>query len=255
MMAVDPSRWRDLGSLLRNLFIYDSVRPFVIVVVAVALARVPAFGVPAWARRFGLVAVALSLFVWIVPLRVGDFSLWAGITAVVPGTSIVRDPKRVIYIYELVAAVVAGVLTAQVRVRPAWFRTVLVAASLVVLAADWHSRTFGFHRAREVYDHWVTRDIAIDPSCRSFFILPASEAYMARSDNWWVLYGMDAAFVSLQSGVPTLNGYSAWAPRGWRLEHPPNPDYFVGVREWVARHQLANVCAFDTERRTMRPFR
>ena len=63
----------------------------------------------------------------------------------------------------------------------------------------------------------------------------------------------DAMFVSLNHGLPTLNGYSAWAPEGWNLMNPPEPEYEKRAREWASDHRLAGVCALDIDARTMRP--
>ena len=254
MMPIEPGTWHDLSSLWRDLFIYDSVRPFVIVGVSAALAWLPMFRVPPWARRLGLTALALSVFVWIVPLRLGDFSLWAGVTAVVPGTSVVRDPKRIMYLYELAAVGVAALLAAQAGRKRLLFEMLVAGTCIVLLTLGWHSRRFGFARAPDVFEAVVRPDIVVDPGCRSFFVLTASDRYMARSDNMWVLYGMDAAFIAQRLGLPTLNGYSAFHPPGWMLANPQEPGYLDGVRAWIARHHLTNVCALDLEARSMTRF-
>jgi len=170
-----------------------------------------------------------------------------------PGFSIIRDPTRIIYVYEL-AAVMAG----------AWLLTRLpgalalragVAIALVALIATGHNRDiFEGYRPRTDFHRWVEAPITVDPACRSFFIKGASSEYMSRSSHRWTLYGIDAMFVSLRVSLPTLNGYSAWTPVDWNLLNPHEADYPDRVRQWIHRHHLTGVCAFDIDARTMSLF-
>jgi hypothetical protein len=105
--------------------------------------------------------------------------------------------------------------------------------------------------ALSTYDRWVAAPIAIDPACRSFFIKGASVEYMSRSKHMWSLYNVDAMFVAISRGLPTLNGYSAWTPEGWLLANPQEPGYAEAVDSWIAQHHLQAVCEFDIDRRTM----
>ena len=69
----------------------------------------------------------------------------------------------------------------------------------------------------------------------------------------WSLYGIDAMFIALKYGVPTLNGYSAWGPTDWGLANPQEAGYAASVRAWIDRYHLQNVCALDIDRRVMAP--
>jgi hypothetical protein len=65
---------------------------------------------------------------------------------------------------------------------------------------------------------------------------------------------MDAAFIALNHSLPTLNGYSAWAPIDWDLANPQEPTYPGRVARWIESHNLRDVCALDIEARTMTPY-
>jgi hypothetical protein len=67
------------------------------------------------------------------------------------------------------------------------------------------------------------------------------------------LYGVDATFIALRYSIPTVNGFSAWAPEHWELAHPDEPTYAPRVRAWITRHRLSGVCALDVDARTMTP--
>ena len=77
---------------------------------------------------------------------------------------------------------------------------------------------------------------------------------MSRSGHMWTLYAMDSTFIALKYSIPTLNGYSAWTPTGWHLANPQESDYMPAVNEWIARHNLRDVCQLDIDARTMTPY-
>ena len=86
-------------------------------------------------------------------------------------------------------------------------------------------------------------------------ITPASPVYTSRWGNPGIVYNLDAMFVALNYSLPTLNGYSAWFPDGWRLFDPSHSGYPQAVASWVQQRGLTDVCAFDIEERKMRPYR
>ena len=204
-------------------------------------------------RRAAGWSIAISLIVLLIPIRSGGVSLWMIVFRWLPGFSVIRDPTRIIYVYELAAVMaVAWLLT---RLPRAAALRAGVAIALAALIATGHNRdTFEGYRPRADFRRWVEAPIAVDPACRSFFIKGASAEYMSRSSHMWTLYGIDAMFVSLRVSLPTLNGYSAWAPIGWDLFNPHEADYPDRVRQWIDRYHLTGVCAFDIDSRTMSPF-
>jgi hypothetical protein len=248
---LDVSRF----SVARALRTYESPRSFELVFVAAALAWVPWFRVDRRVRLCALWFAVVSLIVLAVPLRFRDssgwdFSVWRTFIAPVPGFSSIRDPKRIIEFYELAATALAALFLAQLP-RRAPFRILTVLIVFFLLATNWNRNVFTFARPTAIYDRWVEAPIAVDSSCEAFFIRGASDAYMSRSSNQWSLYAMDAMFISLRTGIPTLNGYSAWWPDGWRLSNPQNPGYAESVEQWIAQNGLRNVCGLDIEARTM----
>jgi hypothetical protein len=99
----------------------------------------------------------------------------------------------------------------------------------------------------------VAAPVEVDPSCVSFYVKGRSRVYMSRSIHRWSLYGLDSLFVALNYSVPTLNGYSAWAPADWSLHDPQNPGYDIHVRDWIRMYGLHDVCELDLEARRMKP--
>ena len=248
----DPSRWNSVLDVARDLGAYDTLRSFKLVVVVALLALAPWFKTDFRTRIYSLWFLLISLAVLAIPLRFNDFSIWRTFVAPLPGFGVIRDPKRIIYLYELAVVLVLGLLMMRMP-RGSAYRICLTLLFVGFLAADRNRDVFAYARPIHVYDRWVGAPIAVDGSCRSFFMKRASAEYTSRSDNMWTLYNLDAAFVALNLSIPTLNGYSAWYPTGWDLFNPEEAVYLERVSRWIERHRLTGVCELDVVARTMMP--
>ena len=239
-----------VASLLRGFSAYQSPGSFLIPLVLVLLALVPGSGATRTIRIYALWGLTISIAVLLISVRLGDFSLWMSVVAPLPGFAAIRDPTRIIYVYEL--AVVFGAALFMSRfARGAPVRLAVSVTLLLVLVSQRHWASFDFLRPIEVYERWVASPITVDERCSSFYIKPASSVYGNRPNTVWTTYALDAMFVSLNHSIPTLNGYSAWGPSGWTLGNPTDETYPAAVRQWIERHQLRNVCELDIEQRTI----
>jgi hypothetical protein len=250
----DPSRWRGPVDFLKDLGAYDTLRPFAFACIVGILAWVPWFQIDRKSRVSWLWLVGISIFVLIISVSFDGFTLWTFLLLDrLPGTSAIRDPKRIVYVYELALVLATGVFVT--RLGPtSRLRIVISLLLLCLLVAERNGETFESVRRRDIYDRWVAAPVDIDPSCQSFFIKRGSDEYMSRSKHMWSLYGVDSMFVALNHSLPTLNGYSAWAPEEWALANPQAAGYAEALDSWIARHHLQAVCEFDIDRRTMRPY-
>jgi hypothetical protein len=249
----NASDWRTVSDFFEGLNGYDTLRSFYLVIVLVVLTWIPYSSMQKRARQRALWLLVVSIVVVLIPFRLDGFSIWMALFKPLPGFSVIRDPKRIIYVYELAAALAIGFIIGRFT-RRSLVRVAIPTLMAVVMIADPNRLVFDFQRANDDYDRWVASPIEVDPSCASFFVRAASRRYSERSPDTWTLYAIDAMFVSLNHSLPTLNGYSAWSPREWRLSHPERSDYVPAVNAWIARHGLRSVCELDIERRTMRPY-
>ncbi len=261
--ALIPQDFARLGyepfAAVRDFVVYYSARTFKLVFLLGMLVWVPWFRVPMRIRFCALWFLLISTIVVLSAIRFEEFpggrnySVWKWLFLPLPGSTAIRDPKRIIYAYELAAVLVTGLFLAQLPRRS----VLRVSAGIVVLAllvTEPNREVFSYERSANEFTRWVDAPIDIDASCRSFFVKAASDAYTSRFFHIWGLYGIDAMFIALHHGVPTLNGYSAWTPTDWPLMNPLDPAYTVGARGWIARHDLRGVCELDIEARTMTPF-
>jgi hypothetical protein len=253
LIRSEPSTWRTFRDFLRGLHVYPTLRPFELVLLVAAALWIPMLRAEKRARLYALWAIGVSIVVLLVSPKFGSFSFWQTFFAPIPGLSVIRDPRRIIYMYELAVVLLTGVLLSRLPGR-APLRVLVTLFVAILLAADWNTEQFNFRRADAVFDRWVGRPIRIDSSCRSFFVKGASADYMARSPNMWSLYGVDAMFIALNREIPTLNGYSAWGPDGWELGNPQEDTYPERIDKWIRRNRLYDVCELDIEQRTMTPY-
>jgi hypothetical protein len=228
---------------------YPSWRPFGLSAALAVLSRIPVLAVDRKAKLYALWLAAVSAIVLLMPLRFGEFSLWTSVFGRLPGFQVIRDPKRIIYVYELGVAIAGALLLA--RSRSVTYRSAAVAVMVMVSVATWNRERFDYERPNAPFDRWVVAPVAIEPQCRSFFVKPASAEYSSRSSNTSALYGTDAVFVAMRHSIPTLNGFSAWVPPGWELGYPQEETYPGRLRQWIADRRLSGVCEFDIDRRVM----
>ncbi len=247
----DPGSWPTLLDGLRDLRFHDSYRAFYLATIVAVLCWVTHVGLPT--KLLTAWFLIVSAFVALVPLSFNGLSLWLALAAPLPGFGAIRDPRRMVYVYELAAvAVVAWVLTRLPRRSVP--RLSVAAATGLLLVADWNPNIFQYRRSIRAFDDWVQAPLAIDPHCRSFFMKPASADYMSRTGDMWGLYSIDAMFIALKTGIPTLNGYSALLPPGWSMSHADDATYPQNVDEWIRQNDLTQVCILDIDARTMQPY-
>ena len=123
---------------------------------------------------------AVSLIVLAIPFRIADRSIWTIFYAPLPGFSAIRDPKRVIEVYELAAVLVTALLLTKAPPTSAGLRLAIVALTLRAARDRLESSHNGWISTTSsvtTYRRWVEAPINPDPSCRSFFIKGASEMY------------------------------------------------------------------------------
>lgn len=230
----------------------ENVRSFTFAIAAAIIACLPWLAVDRTMRRYCAAFTCLSVLTFALPLRFGTFSIWQTLVAPLPGFSAIRDPTRISYLYELVVVLSVAAFMSRMPARSS-LRVAGAMLVAVLLVAVPNTTQFAYGRSNGDFDRWVEAPIRIAPACQSFFIRPVSRdsVYRARSAELRPMYAIDATFIAMHHSVPTLNGYSAWEPRDWRLSNPDDPGYGDGVKAWIDRNRMVRVCELDVETRTM----
>ncbi|CAN5785071.1 hypothetical protein BH18ACI5_BH18ACI5_20400 [soil metagenome] len=252
LVSADGSPWQSARTLLSKHAGYETLRTFELIFLLGLSAWIPLLGLPRRTRLLCLWAMVVSLLVLVVPVTFNGFSVWRNFIAPLPGFSVIRDPKRIAYLYELAAVLAAGAFVSQLP-RGSLLRVGTAILLFLLLIAERNHTVFDYLRPNETFNRWVSAPIAVDPSCSSFYVNSADAAYGQRSNDRWTLYSIDAMFVALDTSIPTVNGYSAWFPEGWAFQNPEDPGYRDGVRQWISMNRLRGVCELDLIARTMKP--
>ena len=132
LKPLDPARWQDLRGTIDD---FQGIRNPEAV-------RVRAWGQPdrldvsrridRHVRLYALWFSFISLLIVLVPLRYGDLSFWAVLFGWLPGLGPIRDPRRIIHIYEL-GVVLATAFVLRSLPRRSWPRLAVAAMALVLL--------------------------------------------------------------------------------------------------------------------------
>ncbi len=192
-------------------------------------------------------AVAASLAVWCLTLRVGDDSAWSYVHEWVPGARGLRIVVR----YQLwLTAPVAIVATYTLsRIGRGW-RTpglrvlVAVGAGLLLLEQLVTAAPAALDRTTEIA--WLRAIPPPPAACRAFFVSHARPGvWQAPEVNALYSHNVDAMLLSEWFVLPTINGYSTFNPRDWDFAEPDRPDYRSRVSAYAAAHRVDGLCGLD----------
>ena len=151
--------------------------------------------------------LAGSTLAWFLVMRwPGGFSLWRSLVELLPALGVLRAISR---LHLLILPILAA--TAMLGLRAASRRWGAVAAALLALiAVAEQGRAWGMREpALRVTAEQVANVLPSD--CPAFFLSSIGES---APDHHVQIAAMWAA---LSSGTPTINGYSGYPPKGWRL--------------------------------------
>jgi hypothetical protein len=175
--------------------------------------------------------VGRALFV--LTLSLWGKSLWRFVFATVPGAAAVRAVSRVSLVTLIPLCVgLALVLESQVGVR----RRGLFVVLLVVYLVEQGAALPSYDKSR-VREHVAAIAAAVPAEADAFLYTPKA----GKVPGWhWLRDHVDAMWVSLETGVPTVNGYSGNHPRDWLFY-----DIHVGSQSDLERLDRAGRHWFD----------
>jgi hypothetical protein len=191
------------------------------------------------ARLLMLICSASFLCLWVLPVRVGRWSLWWLVFKVVPGSSAIRAPARLDIVLTVLLIVSVSLSLEQVRHWHGRIGRLIfpVLACLLVAEQINVTRTHGINRLAE--DALLARVKRPPVVCSSFFVTTPADAHRSFGSQ------MDAMLVARAASLPTLNGYSGWFPPDWNLLMFDN-DYISHVRKWVLIKNIEHgLCGLD----------
>ncbi|RKH32132.1 hypothetical protein D7Y13_14720 [Corallococcus praedator] len=137
----------------------------------------------------------------------GGLVPWWLVFKAVPGAAAIRALARV-GVWMLIPASIGLALFLQRQVQQGRAALAAGLGALCLLEQGLSISTYDRFESRADVDAVASR---VGPECRSFFYAPTA----GEAEEW--KYQLDGVWASVTRGVPTVNGYSGNAPRGWKL--------------------------------------
>lgn len=190
-----------------------------------------------------LTAIAITVMSW----RFGDWTMWKVIWKVVPGGKAIRAVDRVQFVMAFFWALVwAGTMNEiwsrlSVTKRKAGFLgiafVILLSGLVMFEQVNLHSVKGFDHTDRSRYFASIPKP---PEECLSFYAIDP------RAKPGEQQLQLEAMLLSLQIGLPTVNGLSGMTPPGWDLWSPSDPTYQDVARAWAAKNGIAEgFCQLD----------
>jgi hypothetical protein len=182
-----------------------------------------------------LLGAALTLLVGTTAVA-PDVSLWQYLYPFIPAAPAVRALCRLALLMLIPMSLCAAWAFQELATRRP--RLALVLALLCVLE---QGRSLGaYDRAAHRRD--VQELAAAIPSpCRAFLVVAVGKLPGEKDDTDLQL---DAMWASLETGVPTVNGYSGRVPPGWKFDLPRESEIEDLLKRWLNPHRLTSYPAY-----------
>ncbi len=184
---------------------------------------------PRW--RIGMLIAGMLVML----LYRGDDTAWSTLCASVPGASALHAVARVGLMHLILWSIGLGLFIQGLQARGRWIAA-LVVGLVCLLEQGVTTPSYDRDEHRRAVAALARR---IDRRDAAFFYSP----HHARLTHW--KYHIDAMWAGLESGVPTINGYSGNFPLLWRRLTDPNVEEECDLnclefplRRWIGKHGL-----------------
>lgn len=206
------------------------------------------------AARAAVVLAITAVIMALVPLHTQHLTMWAVIHHL-PGAKAMRAIDRAQIVTGLLAFLAAAAAATELFERVAWsevrryrshrtsrrwlFYPAMTVLGLIVVEQLNTSDTSLV--SRRVQNALLASVRAAPPGCRTFFVIDSQDSHRRFFE-----YQIDAMLVSQKLSLPTINGYTAYNPTGWDLEHPGEPGYLDAVDTWTTSRRISTgLCQLD----------
>ncbi len=190
-----------------------------------------------------------ALVILALTVRVHGISLWYPIYRFVPGASALRALGRYLIVFDMLA------VTAVVYGLNEWYRSLhgfgprrnqYVAGGMMLLGValvveQLNGSPYRLDKSQQLAALARYQQPTID--CQAFFISnPGS------TDLPVGYYQLDAMMISMKLGIPTVNGYSGFAPDVAFTLVPTGAEYEYRIRQWLSQNGVQNgICELDAQ--------
>ena len=202
-----------------------------------------------------IVGLILSVwFVWLVMLKIENFSIWWVITKTIPGAGPIRAVYRfqqfLIFPISIVAAIGLDQLLIYIsHIKSKLSRKIILIFiglfCLFLVVEQYSTKSIAGYSKKQQLDMLAS----IDPppsDAKVFTLLPGSRIKKNPFDTQ-----VDAMVIAQKFHLKTINGYSGFSPPNWNLTHDINdPFYSIYLNRWINYYQLNNAQLYFLDLRT-----
>lgn len=193
--------------------------------------------------------IIATCLVYLLGMRYwNDFSPWQFVYAYIPGAQAIRAVARYSLTLALPMAIafafVLDLLIGKISLQTHSKRRTLLFACLFVLTTFGLVEQFGHKEDFDGFSisaekQYLSRLSQSLPNDCSVFYVGLTPPIIHNQFE----YQLDAMFVSILKGLPTLNGYTGYLPANWGLFEVADPHYEENVRRWINDWQIkGKVC-------------
>jgi hypothetical protein len=172
---------------------------------------------------------------------IGTQTPWRFIFDFVPGASAIRAVGRLglVINFGIILVLAVSLLLARELTKQSQLARRSISVLLVIVFLEQINSGLELGIDRRDARTWPSADIS-KSECSTFFIKPDINRAGFASN-------LDAMAMSLDSGVPTINGYSGLFPDQWNLLDTNSPTYYENVEHWISINGLTNVCEVEPD--------
>ncbi|MFH1185502.1 MAG: hypothetical protein V1755_10760 [Chloroflexota bacterium] len=190
-----------------------------------------------------------------VSIKVGGFSLWYPIYRAIPGASALRALGRILMMLDIIVVLVAicGLdelirsLKARIGAAAPYLTAGTAILGALLVAEQANGISFRLDKAGQIA--LVHRYKSPAVQCDAFFINNVES-----DDLPFGYYQLDAMMVSMQLGIPTINGYSGFEPHEAFTLVPKGVEYKSKIMDWLRSHGATEgICELDFQTGAFRP--
>jgi len=185
-----------------------------------------------------VMACALAVTDW------NGLSVWRIVFELVPGAAALNVASAIFIMLTLPVGLVIGLVMNEARVSGVPSAALIMAMLVLEASHPW----VNLDRREQL----ALLSVPEPPStCNSFYVGPLAEQHNLEESSQWIKgvypHNVAALYIAQQVGIPTINGFASFQPKGWDLAFPARADYEARVMAYVRKHRLEGVCRLDIE--------
>jgi hypothetical protein len=187
-------------------------------------------------NRFPFLFLVSILISYALVFEIGDLTPWKIVYDYIPGSPAIRAIGRlgIVTNFWIIIAITLSLFLIRMEFQWRHLQRVSILLLSIALLEQVNSGLM-LQLDRNDERAWPLAS-AKDLNCDVFFI-------MADSSRAGYVANIDAMILALDSGIPTVNGYSGLTPKDWNLKDTNSPNYYPEVSKWIKINALENVCA------------